>query len=140
MSCPRPPPAMVLARLRQVAPGARIAWIEDIDQGRRLAARNKRPLMVDFGASWCAACDELERFTFSDPRVVSATIRKGIVPVHVDLSPGKDTERNKNALANYNQQGLPLVVLHHGNGKEAARITGFVEPEEFLEILSRVKR
>lgn len=124
--------------LEALPQGAKIAWVEDIDVGRQTARAQGRPMLVDFGASWCGACGELERFTFSDPRVVAATRDRDVVPVHVDLSPGKDTPKNKAALASYKQQGLPLVVLHRADGSEAARITGFVEPEEFLEILSKI--
>lgn len=124
--------------LEALPPGAKIAWLENIEMGRQTAKTQERPMLVDFGASWCAACGELERFTFSDPRVVAATRNRDIVPVHVDLSPGKDTPEKKAALAGYKQQGLPLVVLHHPDGTEAARITGFVEPEEFLEILKKL--
>ncbi len=124
--------------LEALPPGAKIAWVEDIDAGRQTAKKEGRPMLVDFGASWCGACGELERFTFSDPRVVAATRDRDIVPVHVDLSPGKDTPKNKAALAGYDQQGLPLVVLHRADGSEAARITGFVEPEEFLEVLDKL--
>jgi len=32
-------------------------------------------MLVDFGADWCGACQELERDVLSDPRVVSEARR-----------------------------------------------------------------
>jgi len=92
---------------------------------------------VDFGASWCGACGELERHTFSDPRVVREAQR--FVNVHVDLSPGQKTPEKEQLLASYEQRGLPLVVLHNSDGSEAARITGFVEADEFLKVMKATR-
>jgi thiol:disulfide interchange protein DsbD len=68
-------------------------------------------------------------------------VREGqrFVTVRVDLSPGKDTPDKQAILASYAQRGLPLVVLHDSKGKEAARVTSFVEAPKFLEIMRAVK-
>ena len=93
--------------------------------------------MVDFGADWCGACQELERDVLSDPRVVSEARR--FVTVRVDLSTDKATDDKWAILKDYNQPGLPLVVLHHSDGSEAARVTGLLESDEFLEIMGGVR-
>jgi thioredoxin:protein disulfide reductase len=117
-------------------PGARIKWLDDYSTAQQLALASKRPMLVDFGASWCGACGELDRETFSDARVVREGQR--FVPVHVDLSPGKDTPKKQALLRSYNQRGLPLVVLHDHSGHEVARVTGFMGPKKFLELLRKV--
>jgi thiol:disulfide interchange protein DsbD len=116
--------------------GAHIAWGDDYNAALTLAKAEQRPLLVDFGASWCGACKELEQKTFSDPRVVREGNR--FVPVRVDLSPGKDTKAKRDILASYAQRGLPLVVLHNPSGEVAARVTSFVEAEEFLGLMRGV--
>ena len=121
-----------LLYMEALPPGSRIEWLVDYEEARTLASRDDRPLLVDFGASWCGACGELDRHTFSDPRVVAAA--QGFVPVRIDLSPGEDTPEKRAILASYEQRGLPLVVLHGRDGQEAARVTTFVEAERFLEI------
>jgi thioredoxin:protein disulfide reductase len=116
--------------------GAEIEWMDDYEAARALAEAEGRPLLVDFGASWCGACQELERHTFSDRRVVQEGQR--FVPVRIDLSPGEDVARGRELLARYEQRGLPLVVLHHTNGEEAERVTGFIEAEQMVQIMERV--
>jgi thiol:disulfide interchange protein DsbD len=121
----------------QVLPeGAHIPWGEDYQAALTLARSEQKPLLVDFGASWCGACKELEQKTFSDPRVVREGGR--FIPVRVDLSPGKDTKAKRDILASYAQHGLPLVVLHKPSGEIATRVTSFVEAEHFLDLMRAV--
>jgi thioredoxin:protein disulfide reductase len=122
----------------QVLPeGAHIAWGEDYQAALTRAKNEQKPVLVDFGASWCGACKELEAKTFSDPRVVREGER--FIPVRVDLSPGKVSPEKQQLLASYEQRGLPLVVLHKPTGEVAARVTSFVEADEFLHLMRAVR-
>jgi len=42
---------------------------KDIELALARAKNDKRPLVVDFTAAWCGACKELDKKTFSEPRV-----------------------------------------------------------------------
>jgi thiol:disulfide interchange protein DsbD len=95
-----------------------------------------RPALIDFSASWCGACGELDRHTFSHPDVVREAER--FITVRVDLSPGQDSPDKRQLLSSYAQRGLPLVVLHDANGREVSRVTGFMEPAAFLSLMRTV--
>jgi thiol:disulfide interchange protein DsbD len=113
-----------------------VGWEHDLVVARAKAKDTGTPLLIDFGASWCQACGELDRHTFSHPSFVEEG--KRFIKVKVDLSPGKDVERGKAWLQDYGARGLPLVVVHHSNGDEAARITEFVDADKLVTILRGV--
>lgn len=129
--------AGLVGYLDAVPEGAQIAWTEQLNQAQAEAQAGHKPLLIDFGASWCGACGELERHTFSDPRVVRESQR--FVTIKVDLSPGQVTPQKEALLASYNQRGLPLVVMHNSDGSEAARVTSFIDAEQFLDAMKEAR-
>ena len=120
-----------------VAPGEHIEWQTIYADAKAEADAQNKPLLVDFGADWCGACNELERGPLSDPRVVAEA--KRFVRVRIDLSADKATDEKWALLKSYNQPGLPLIVLHHSGGLESSRVTGLIESNELLEMLSSVR-
>ena len=95
-----------------------------------------RPVMLEFSAEWCMPCHELERSTFSDPRVVAAATP--FAAFRVDLT-HSDTPEAERWRKQYGITGMPTVVFLVPDGSPgglevaAARVEGFVPPEDFLE-------
>ncbi len=91
-----------------------------------------RPAMLDFTADWCAPCHELERFTFSDPRVKEAV--RDFRAFKVDLTKYQSPEAER-WRRQYGIGGVPTVVFLSPDGNEVvqARVEGFIPPAGFLE-------
>lgn len=117
-------------------PTGTLAWQAlTLEEGAEKARAERRPLLLDFTASWCFACKELDRFTFSDPRVAQEMGR--FVAVKVDLSDDAGPVAEKSR-AVHRVVGLPTVLLFGSDGREAVRCNDFVPAADFLEFARQV--
>jgi len=89
------------------APAERIEWRPYTEQALNDATAARRPVLIDFTAKWCAACQELERKTFSDERVGKAARR--FVALRGDMTNfgGQASMRWRDT---YGIKGLPTIV------------------------------
>ncbi len=92
-------------------------------------------IIVDFYADWCIPCKELDAFTFSDPAVIEKSGEFIAFKVDMTSSMSETTEKIKDK---FKVIGMPTVVFVGSNGKESNRITGFIDAEEMLRILSSI--
>jgi thioredoxin:protein disulfide reductase len=91
-----------------------------------------KPAMIDFTADWCAPCHELERFTFTDPRVKEAVKPFRTFRVNMTKYQSPEAERRRRQ---YGIGGVPTVVFLSPDGNEVvkARVEGFIPPDGFLQ-------
>jgi thioredoxin:protein disulfide reductase len=73
-----------------------------------------QPVMVDFYADWCISCKELERFTFSDPRVVSEFAHWKLLRIDVT----KNTRADAAMLRRFGLFGPPALIFYDHNGHQ----------------------
>ena len=112
-----------------------LVWMTDEAQGLEAGRREGRPVMFDFYATWCAACNELEH-TYADPAVKSKLSK--FVNVKLDFTRNSaEVERLKQK---YGIVGLPVVIFFDSEGNQLTdkRLEKFVEPEEFLTLLAGI--
>jgi thioredoxin:protein disulfide reductase len=102
------------------------------DLNARLKASGKAA-MLDFYADWCVSCKEMERFTFSDPKVKARLAQ--MVLLRVDVT--RNTPDDKALLKRFRLFGPPGIVFFDANGREieGVRVIGYQPPEKFIESL-----
>ena len=112
-----------------VMPKAQLAWLHSEKEALALMEKEKRPMLVDFTATWCGACQEMAKDTFADPRVMQKA--GNFVAVKIDAT-DQDDPAVEEVSKKYGVVGLPTVLLIGSDGKERKRFTEFVGPERFL--------
>lgn len=112
-----------------------IKWETDEAAGRQRATTENKSLIVDFGASWCGACKEMEERTFPTAQVRNEGAR--FVAIKVDGT-NDEAPEFKAMQKKYNVVGLPTVLLIDKSGKEVARFNEFVPADKFAAALKKV--
>ncbi len=111
-------------------------WIKFDEVKYSQSLQNKEKMIIDFYADWCIPCKELDAITFSDPRVIDEA--KSFKTYKVDMTHTMD-EKTEKIRKQFNIKGMPTIIIMNSDGKEVKRLTGFVDADEFLNIIRNVK-
>ena len=98
---------------------------------------SNKPIMIDLYADWCVACKELEKYTFSDPKV--SKILNQFKLIKFDIT--NTNEEHSKYLQSMRIFGPPALFFYDTSGKEIneARVVGFMDSSDFLKVLKIVK-
>jgi thiol:disulfide interchange protein DsbD len=102
----------------------------ELDQAVKTAAQ---PAMLDFYADWCVSCKEMEKFTFSDPRVHAKLQQLHLLRADVTANNTDDQA----LLKRFNLFGPPGIIFFDRGGKEVLRVVGYEPADVFLRSLDR---
>jgi len=95
-----------------------------------------RPAVVEFSATWCIPCLELDEKTFSDPRVRESLSRRALWKADMTRTAAPEVI----AVAEKHRiLGVPTVIFLDAAGQERSelRLVGFEGPSEFLRRLEK---
>jgi thiol:disulfide interchange protein DsbD len=102
----------------------------ELDQAVKSAAQ---PAMLDFYADWCVSCKEMEKFTFSDPRVQAKLTQMNLLRADVTANNIDDQA----LLKRFSLFGPPGIIFFDQRGKEVLRVVGYESADKFLRSLDR---
>lgn len=114
-------------------------WGDDFEAAKTLAAKDKKPILLDFtGSDWCGWCIKLDKEVFSKKEFKDYA-KSDLVLVTVDFphekyQSKKLKEQNETLGKKYGVDGYPTIVLVDAEGKVLGK-TGYQEggPVKYVE-------
>jgi thioredoxin:protein disulfide reductase len=120
--------------------GPGVNWKPYSEETLKEALSLKKPVIMDFYATWCTPCRELEDVTFHEISVVKQA-ESDFVMIKVDVTKG-DNPVHERLLQQYEVKGVPTIVFLDAMGKEREdlRWVDFLPPDQFLGRMAEMKR
>ena len=99
---------------------------------------SSKPVLIDFYATWCASCNELDEITFKDEAVLNKLANFTLLRVDVTKNSNDDTQ----IMRKFGLIGPPAILFFRANSDaqdelKNARLIGFYPPEKFLAHLEK---
>nr|WP_314904089.1 protein-disulfide reductase DsbD [uncultured Campylobacter sp.] len=94
---------------------------------------SSKPVLIDFYATWCASCNELDEITFKDEAVLKKL--ENFTLLRVDVT--KNSNDDAQIMKKFGLIGPPAILFfragsHAQDELKNARLIGFYPPEKFL--------
>jgi thiol:disulfide interchange protein DsbD len=120
--------------------GPGVDWKPYSEQTLREAQNLKKPVIIDFYATWCAPCRELEDVTFHDASIVKEA-ESDFVMVKVDVTKAGN-KLHERLLQEYGVKGVPTIVFLNASGQERRdlRLVDYIPPDQFLGRMAELKK
>jgi thiol:disulfide interchange protein len=105
-----------------------ISWQKDLPSALAAARATHRPVLVDFGASWCPPCVAMKRDVWPD-REVARLVTKSYVALSVDV------DRSPELADRYSVSAIPAVLVLDSDGRVLRRSDGYLPRDGVLQLL-----
>ncbi|HEV2286908.1 MAG TPA: protein-disulfide reductase DsbD [Steroidobacteraceae bacterium] len=122
-------PIPAFAHQVRALPFERIRTVADLERAVAQASAAKHGVLLDFSADWCTSCKEMERYTFSDPKVQSTLANVALLRADVTADDADDQA----LLRHFGIMGPPTIAFYGADGRERSdlRVVGYMKADAF---------
>lgn len=131
-ACDKPTPSAHAQASPTAAPAAHagIAWREGGLEAAFAEARDSgKPILLYWGAAWCAPCNRLKATLFQDPAFIAQT--RHFVAVHLD----GDAEGTLDWGERFGIKGYPTIIVLRSDRSEVTRLAGNSDTARLADVL-----
>lgn len=114
-------------------PNNGLKWQSDIYAAHKASVRDRKPMLLVFGADWCVFCKKLEQTTLAEPQMVQY-INQNFVPVHLDV------DKDRKVASILEVTSLPCTVVLSPNADLLGRIEGYEKAPSLYRKLVAAKQ
>lgn len=101
-----------------------------LDEALAVAKAEKKPVVLDLNAEWCAPCRQLERLTFPDPKVRALLGQTVFLRI--------DTDKYPDIAQRLGVEGLPDIRLALPDGTIIRQLRSFQDAATFAAELEKL--
>ena len=126
-------PLALSAANEQALPFHTIGSVADLRREVQAATAAHQAVMLDIDADWCSSCKEMQRYTFSDPRVQRALQPVRLLRANVTANSADDQA----LLHEFQIFGPPTIAFYDAQGHEQQRfrVVGYMKADRFAALL-----
>lgn len=108
-----------------------IGWRTSYAKAAIEAGSKERPILIEFTATWCGACRQMQQLTFRDQRVIDY-LDSAYVPLKIDA------DEHSDLVSGFRVEAFPTTLVVSPELKIVKRFTGYQSASTLLPELEKI--
>ena len=128
---------LLLTAAAVTARASEVRWETSLPAAQARAKAEHKLIFLDVHTGWCYWCKKLQKETFPSAEGQAALAR--VVPLSIETQDEKYQPTPDHFIEQrYRVDGYPTLLVLDANGREVARVPGFLPPQPFAAWINQV--